>query len=120
MGRYRYKKGRAGEDIACDYLIKKGFTLIEQNFRTKWGEVDLVMEDGETLVFIEVKFGYSGKRGRPIERITRAKKRNFVNTVKYYLLTKKIENRPIRIDVVEIIQGAEGLEFFHYPNAFGE
>ncbi len=126
MGRYTFKKGRAGEDIACNYLVGKGFKLIERNFRTRWGEIDLVMAERNTLVLVEVKFGYRGKAGRPAERLTRAKRRNFVNAVKYYLMTKGIRQQPIRVDVVEIIQKQaessqeEGLEIHHYPDAFGE
>lgn len=68
-----YKKGREGEEIARDYLIKKGFYLIESNYSNKLGEIDLVMSDKDWLVFVEVKLKIGDKYGNPEEMISKNK-----------------------------------------------
>jgi putative endonuclease len=68
------KKGHEGEDLACDYLIKKGFNIVERNYRySKTGEIDIVAKDNETLVFIEVKYRKNLEFGEPEYGITKNK-----------------------------------------------
>jgi len=68
------------------------------------------------LVFVEVKFGYKTRYGRPSQRITPKKIENLINSIDTYLQEKRIRNRAYRLDVVEIIQGENGLQLMHYKN----
>ncbi len=68
-----YKKGRLGENIARKYLEDKGYVYLDANYRNKLGEVDLLMKDGDWLVFVEVKFKVGLAKGLPEEMIDRHK-----------------------------------------------
>jgi len=68
-----YKKGKEGEEIAREFLIKKGFSLIESNYSNKLGENDLIMNDKDWLVFVEVKLKIGDKFGTPEEMINKNK-----------------------------------------------
>lgn len=64
-----FAKGRAGEERARLYLESLGWITVAQNFSTRWGEIDLIMDDGQKLIFVEVKFKSKFSRGRPEEMI---------------------------------------------------
>lgn len=68
-----YKKGKEGEEIAREFLIKKGFKLIESNYSNVLGEIDIIMSDKDWLVFVEVKLKVGDKYGTPEEMITKNK-----------------------------------------------
>jgi putative endonuclease len=68
-----YKKGKEGEEIAREFLIKKGFKLIESNYSNNLGEIDIVMSDKDWLVFVEVKLKIGDKYGTPEEMISKNK-----------------------------------------------
>ena len=97
------KFGEWGEEIAAKYLKKKGYQIIEKNFRSKVGEIDIIAEKNNIICFIEVKTRHSEKYGCPAESITQYKKRHITRTAEYYLLLKKYEDRDARIDVIEIL-----------------
>ena len=65
--------GKQAENTACDYLLKRGLTLVERNFRTRRGEIYLIMYDRQDLVFVEVKYRHSNRVGNTEEAITGAK-----------------------------------------------
>jgi len=120
MGKLSRKKGSAGETIAANYLAQKGFQLICKNYFTRYGEIDLVMKENKTLVFVEVKFGREGKCGKPLEWITKRKINRFVRAAKEYISRNNLYDIPVRIDFVAILQTESGLKITHIPNAFGE
>ncbi len=100
--------GDLGEDIACKYLERKGFRVLERNYLRKWGEIDIVAEKGELLVFIEVKSVSreapegEGSRGtyRPEENMHPAKVGRLHRAIQTYLLDRKVpEERPWRLDL---------------------
>ncbi len=68
-----YKKGKEGEEIAREFLIEKGFKLIESNYANKLGEIDIIMSDKDWLVFVEVKLKIGDRYGTPEEMITKNK-----------------------------------------------
>jgi len=111
--------GRAGEDIALAYLEKKKMKLLDRNVRSAHGEIDLIMDDGGTVVFVEVKARQNRRYGDPIEAVTLRKKRFIRYTAKMYLTSRRIEDRHVRFDVVEIM-AAPGREtkIRHVKNAF--
>lgn len=119
--------GRAGESIACDFLVKKGFSVIRKNYTVRGGEIDIIAEDEKYIVFVEVKTrsaGYSIKKyGRGASAVNQTKKKRFVFAVKSYLRAFPCEKKP-RIDVIEITleKGEDyvAANISHYPNAFGD
>lgn len=93
--------GLTAETSARDFLVKKGLKWIESNYRCKLGEIDLIMRDKDTLVFVEVKFRSSGAYGGALESITVSKQRKILKTASLYLLMRRIHDRyPVRFDVV--------------------
>ena len=96
------EKGRLGEDIASKYIISKGGKIIEQNYRTKVGEVDLIVRINGELVFIEVKSRSNVHYGYPSEAVNDKKKRKIINVAKYYILDNELTDVSIRFDVIEI------------------
>ena len=93
--------GDRGEGLAETFLRKKGYRIRERNYRTKTGEIDIIAEDGNTLVFVEVKTRESIACGRPFEAVTAAKKRKLANTALLYLKNLR-QVPPCRFDVVSI------------------
>jgi putative endonuclease len=110
-----YKKGRQGEDTAKAFLIKKGFSFIEANFENKIGEIDLIMRDGNWLVFIEVKYKSDDRLGLPEEMISSQKIWQIKRVAESYLVEKKAgvgKLDKFRIDAVCIL----GNIIKHYEN----
>lgn len=109
-------KGDEKERLAEEFLSTKGFELIERNFNCKSGEVDLIMKDGEYLVFIEVRYRENNDFGGALESITAGKQRKLRRAAEFYLL-QQFGNTPppCRFDVVGI-EGENELEWI--KNAF--
>lgn len=95
-------EGKHGEDIASDFLSKKGFKVIERNFKKRYGEIDIVAIDDNVLVFVEVKTRSSSKYGSPLESITPWKLRAVIKTAQYYKLTHSKLPEQLRIDAISI------------------
>ncbi len=114
MRRGQYADGLQGEQAAEEYLAAKGMTCLARRFRGGDGEVDLIMEDGETIVFVEVKARPRGKAGDGFTAVTPAKQKRITHAAGQYLLSAQCFGRSIRFDVVEITSG--GIN--HVSNAF--
>ena len=107
--------GLAYEQKAAEYLEKKGFQILERNYYTRCGEIDLIVRDGAYLVFVEVKYRASQRGGHPLEAVDARKQRRLRRAAALYLLRCGYpENTPCRFDVVGIL----GEEIFHVENAF--
>lgn len=100
MTKKTYDKGLAGESRALYYLQKLGYQLVHKRFRSPAGEADLIMRDGETLVFVEVKLRATGVGGDGLLAVTAKKQRRIVKTALYYL-AEHDHDGPVRFDVVE-------------------
>lgn len=98
----RHNIGKIGEDVACNYLIKNKYKIIQRNFRCKTGEIDIIAKDDSELIFIEVKTRTNRKYGEPLEAINIRKKRHIYKTANYYLYINNIEDNFIRFDVIEV------------------
>lgn len=96
------KIGTLGETIACKYLISLGYKIVERNFRTHNGEIDIVAYDHNTVVFVEVKTRCTNTYGFGQEAITPWKLRSLIKSVHYYQLTHPRVSSSMRIDVVSI------------------
>src|SRR5579863_2788673 len=77
--------GRMGERLAAEMLMREGYAILERNFRCCYGEIDLIAEDGQDLVFVEVKTRRGVAYGRPEEAVTLRKQRKVVQVATYYL-----------------------------------
>lgn len=95
--------GKLGEDIAVKYLEKHGYKILDRNYRKPWGEIDIIAQQSQELVFVEVKAQNQKFEWRPEENITRHKKHQLSRIVTTYLKANKIpEDQNWRIDVLGI------------------
>ena len=104
----RKRLGKLGEDIACELLLKSGYKILERNFTTKVGEIDIVAQDGNSLVLVEVKTRFPGQFSLPEEAVTPFKIRHIARAGEYYQLLHPNNLDGPRIDVVAIEFGADG------------
>jgi putative endonuclease len=102
MVNQRQTYGRESESIAVKQLKKQGYKIVEQNYRSKLGEIDIIAKDKKTLVFVEVKARRSDRYGSPKWAITPKKKRQMSKVALYYLKVTKQTNVKARFDVVTI------------------
>jgi len=97
------ERGRAAEEAARRYLESRGFALLQCNYRCRLGEIDLVMRDGPSLVFVEVRARECDDFGGAAASVGRAKQRRLVAAARHFLMTHPREaRRPARFDVVAI------------------
>lgn len=94
--------GRVGEEIAARALLARGYAIVERRYRTEYGEIDIVAEDGETLVFVEVRARATAEFGTAAESVTEGKKRKVSRMAADYLARRHVADRPCRFDVVAI------------------
>lgn len=96
-------KGEQAEQLACHYLQARGLRLTQRNYHCRLGEIDLIMEDRKSLVFIEVRYRRKGRFGDAIDSITPAKRTRLIAAAQHYLQrTGGAQNKPCRFDVVGI------------------
>ena len=100
--------GNHAESLACDFLQTRGLRLVARNFRCKGGELDLVMLDQDTVVFVEVRARKGSRYGSALESVTYAKQRRLIHAANYFILRNDPQHkRSYRFDVVAI-QGEPG------------
>ncbi len=97
--------GKIGEDLAEKYLVGKDFYILARNYHSRFGEIDIIASDGESIVFIEVKTRTQNMFGTPLEAITRQKLSRMVKTSQFYLSQRNLHGKPYRFDAIEIIFG---------------
>lgn len=110
--------GAWGEDLALRYLIKHGYRLVERNYRTRRGEIDLILRKEGTLVFVEVKLRRGTGFGDPLEAVTPRKQATLRYLAERYLAVREPDFDTVRFDVVGILAGREGLRIDHIQDAF--
>lgn len=94
--------GNYGETLACEFLKKNGYRILERNYRIRGGEIDIVARDGEYLVFVEVKTRWSHEYGLPSESMTSWKIRALLKTAKFYLNKIKWGDKGYRLDFISV------------------
>lgn len=97
------KSATEGENRACEVLKRAGYNVIERNFRTRAGEIDIVAKDGDTYVFVEVKARSDASFGHPAEAVTPAKMYKLANAARQWLTQNGVKNKPCRFDVVALL-----------------
>ena len=114
--------GKHGEQIAADYLIKKGYLILEENAHERWGEIDLIAQDPATkeLVFVEVKLRNNEAFGHSEEALNDRKIRNLIKAALRWLEKKEDKNASWRIDLLAIQQNGHQVEFSHLKDITAE
>lgn len=110
--------GREGEQIAERYLKKKGFTLLERNYRCPIGELDLIVLDRRVVVFVEVKTRSDGGLGSPLESVHRHKQQRMIKAALYFLSQRRLHDHEARFDVIGITFEGQEPNIEHIQNAF--
>ena len=94
--------GLLGEDLAVRFLQRHGYAILHRNFRTRFGEIDIVAQDKDTICFIEVKTRISDQFGSPFEAITKSKQRTIVRCALSFLQERKFMESKMRFDCVGV------------------
>lgn len=116
----RKRTGRRGENIAAAYLTAKGYRIVERNWRCTTGELDIIAEKDNTLVFVEVRTRASRRFGTPEESITSAKQQRLIDLAQAYLQEKRPPHPRWRIDVAAVfLQAGRPPLVNHLENAVG-
>lgn len=102
--------GQCGEEAAVSYLLKNKYKIIKRNYSNKCGEIDIIAQKDDDLVFVEVKTRNSDEFGTPAQAVTYYKKRNIINTAKWYLAKNPTELN-IRFDIIEVYGAFTGESF---------
>ena len=100
--------GRTGERLAAEALLSKGYNILERNFRCHHGEIDLVAEDGQDIIFVEVKARRGTSFGLPEDALTLRKRRKLMEVASYYLDLHTCSDRSWRIDVIAVQFSSSG------------
>lgn len=114
----KHEIGRKGEDFACNYLRKNGFTILERNWRFSKAEIDIIAKANEVLVFVEVKTKSYTFYGKPEESVTEKKQALIIDAANQYMESIGHEWE-IRFDIIGLILKKDGsFELEHFEDAF--
>lgn len=115
----RYETGRIGEDMALEYLLQRGYKLLERNWRCRYKEVDLIMKGADGLHIVEVRTRRAPTAVEPEQTVDRWKRRNLEAAANSYLRSAEITD-PVHFDIVSIVLDGSGraLRLSHIPDAF--
>ncbi|MCP3942276.1 MAG: YraN family protein [Desulfobacteraceae bacterium] len=123
MTKRRQTIGRNGENAAVTFLCRKGYTLLERNYRTRTSEIDIIAKDRDCICFVEVKTRTSLKKGLARESVHHAKQLKLISGASLYLKENKLFNQQVRFDVIEVFftpgHPDENPEITLIKNAFG-
>lgn len=113
------RQGREAEDRACAHLRRQGLKLVERNYRAPFGEIDLIMEQQDVVVFVEVRYRHSEDYGGPAETVDARKQARLRATAAHFLQRhQRAAKRPCRFDVVAVTGKGEGERILWLRNAF--
>ena len=113
----RTRLGGQGEETAREFLLGKGYQILAAKYRCRWGELDLVAQEGAELVFVEVRTRRSTAFGTPEESLTPAKVRRMVAACHHYLQNCAAPDTPWRIDLVTVRMMPQGPVIDHLRHA---
>jgi putative endonuclease len=118
MTMQRQELGKSGETLAADELERRGYAILERRYRSRHGEIDIIAQDGETIVFVEVKARTTAEHGTAAEAVTLGKQRKLVSMAVDYLSRHGLHDRACRFDVVAIDGEGVMQRLVVYPHAF--
>ena len=117
--RTNLSRGREAEDRACRYLQEQGLTLTERNYRSPYGEIDLIMRERDSLVFVEVRYRARGDFGSAAETVDVRKQARLRSTAEHYRQnTPRASKKACRFDIVAITGDGEDSDFRWLRNVF--
>jgi len=102
------KLGAAGEQVACDFLQRAGYRILERNFTCTAGELDIVCADAATIVFVEVKSRVSDQAADPLENVTAHKRGQLIKAAQFWLARHRYPERAYRFDAVSVVLPRDG------------
>jgi putative endonuclease len=111
------KTGAEGELAALDFLQKKGYHILQTNYKCRMGEIDIIALDGKVIVFVEVKTRGSKGFGWPEEAVNKAKQKKITLTAEEFLAEKDLHDE-IRFDIISILNYPAGKRIEHFKDAF--
>lgn len=97
--------GNLGEDVATEYLVLKGYAILQHQFHSRYGEIDIVAKKNDTVAFVEVKAYKAGSLTSPYYAVSRSKQDKIKKTARYYLMTKGLRDDGARFDVIIVENG---------------
>jgi putative endonuclease len=118
MPKHNQIYGQAGESLAVAYLARQGYRILERNYRTLLGEIDVIAQHGQSVVFIEVKTRRSESFASVKYAVTEQKQKKISMVALAYLKSKGQMHRGARFDVVTIVDPMGSPKIDHIPNAF--
>jgi putative endonuclease len=110
--------GRRGEQLAVDYLLRKGYRILSRNFHTRRGEIDIVAQQSDQIVFVEVKTARGKAYGSPRDWVDSRKQSRLIYAAIVYLAMKQIQETDCRFDVITIELDLPKPRLTHIINAF--
>ncbi len=117
-GHKRLNLGKKGEEKAEKFLKRKGYRILERNFRIKGGEIDIVAEKGGEIVFVEVRTRSSDDFMSPVESLTPAKREKLRRAAEVFLISRGLELNPCRFDFVSIVKDGSRYKIEHLENVY--
>jgi len=117
MAKYKKEIGAWGEEVAADWLVKRGYQVTARNIRTPYGEIDIIAQNGDVTVFVEVKTLTSTKTLLPEHNITPRKREHMVNAAQQYTAEHEIDHWQIDVISVEGKPNGEYPIITHFENA---
>ena len=118
MTNNKIKLGSQGEDIAAKYLQGQGYKILQRNFRNRYGEIDIICEREQTVIFVEVKTRTNTSFGSPEESITKTKQQHIHTVALNFLATHPYPFEEIRFDVIGILMEGSEPRLNHLVAAF--
>lgn len=110
--------GKTGEDRAVNFLRQKGFSIIKTNYRTPDGEIDIIAQDGDILVFVEVKLRRSLSFGGPEAAVNPEKQKKIRRIARQFISHYQLFDRDCRFDIVALLYEGKAVQVKYIPNAF--
>lgn len=110
--------GKAGEQLAVNYLTDKGYTILHRNWRSGHKELDIVAQLADTLVIVEVKTRRNKLYGQPADAVTDRKIRHIVSSADAYIRTFDIDLPQVRFDIITLVGSKEKYQLHHIESAF--
>ena len=110
MSLYQKNLGKIGEDLALDFLKSHSFSILEKNFHSKLGEIDIIAEKEHCLYFIEVKTRSNINHGKPFEAVNKRKVYHIKKAAQYYLLKNQFESYRLKVAVFSILIEGEKID----------
>lgn len=122
MGKYKKDIGQKGEVEAIIYLQKKGYQILERNYYSRWGEIDVIAKKNAKITFIEVKTRVGTLKGKPYEAVNLRKISHLLRPIQYFLLQNDYKKYKLSLDVISIVLNADLTikELKHFENVYSQ